>query len=178
MRALPRASCVHTCNLLARTVTWLLCLPGATGQPAHPSASQWGTLWKSSRFVSSFFFSSSFLLRLLFNSAKESILFAFFLNLNFFKFSLFSLNSLVVYFASYELLSKIQRSGKVEIKMKRRRPFLSGILSDKWLLCELLVTNSGLSVFVRCLIELNKWNSQTHPVGSSWQSYFILFYFF
>lgn len=90
------------------------------------------------------FFPSSFLLRLLFNSAKESILFAFFLNLNFFKFSLFSLNSLVVYFASYELLSKIQRSGKVEIKMKRSRPFLSGILLDKWLLCELLVTNSGL----------------------------------
>lgn len=59
-RALPRASCVHTCNLLARTVTWLH--PPARSdwsrQPAHPSpVSRWGTLWKSSLFVSVFIFS-------------------------------------------------------------------------------------------------------------------------
>lgn len=54
-------------------------------------------------------FSQSFYLTM---QKDESYVCFFFLNLNFFKFTLFSFNFLV-YFASYELLSKIQRSGKV-----------------------------------------------------------------
>lgn len=83
---------------------------------------------------------SSFLLKLLFNSAKGWIFcLLFFFKLEFFKFTLFSFNFLV-YFASYELLSKIQRSGKVwnKSEMKRSHLFLSDILSlmaSLWMTC-------------------------------------------
>lgn len=85
----------------------------AGSQHVHPRPG--GNLWPSSLCSCLHFPFSSFVPKLLFNSAKGSIsrLLLFFFKLeSFFKFTLFSFNFLV-YFASYELLSKIQRSGKI-----------------------------------------------------------------
>lgn len=99
-RALPRAPCIRICNLLARTVPGLLspapstCTLGAAAAVSVP-AGMWGRVPS----VSGFMF--LFLLKLLFNSAKGSILFASFFKLEFFL--IYTSFIFLVYFASYEL---------------------------------------------------------------------------
>lgn len=109
LRALPRAFCVHTCNLLARTVARLY-LPATRNwsqQPAHPPASPVEGFEEEFPLRSSLHFPfSSFLLKLLFNSAKRiNLMFAcfFFFKLEFFFNLHFLVFGFVVYFAGYEL---------------------------------------------------------------------------
>lgn len=85
-RALPSVSRIHTCNLLARTVTRLPFGAGGPGAASVPASPPGEFVAEFPLCLSSLFF--LFLLKLLFNSAKGSILrllllFFFPLNLNF-----------------------------------------------------------------------------------------------
>lgn len=149
-RALPRASRLHTCNLLARTVTWLLLPAPSPGSGCSTAVSiPEGTCGRvPSLFLASclFLFSSSFYLTV---QKDQSCLLLFFLNLNFF--NLHFLVLIFLYILLVMSLSKIERSGRVWNKneMKRSLLLLRDILSAKGLLGELPV------IIVACLCKVS-----------------------
>ena len=137
--ALPRASCIRICNLLARTVTWLLPPAPSTwalgAAAAEPPASPQECGEEFPLFPAScFFFSSSFYLTV----QKDLSCLLLFLNLNFFKLTLLLFFLYILLAMSF--LSKIQRSRTVWNKneMKRSLLLLREISSAEWLLVNYL----------------------------------------